>query len=45
MDYFSNVLAVFLGLKIKIKIKIKNNLLCVPKMNEGLIGLKQHEGE
>ena len=24
---------------------IKNILICVPKMNEGLTGLEQHEGE
>jgi len=24
---------------------IKNILICVPKMNEGLKGLEQHEGE
>ncbi len=24
---------------------IKNDLICVPKMNKGLIDLEQHEGE
>ncbi len=24
---------------------IKNILICVPKINEGLMGLEQHEGE
>ncbi len=24
---------------------IKNILICVPKMNKGLMGLEQHEGE
>ncbi len=24
---------------------IKNNLICIPKMNEGLTGLERHEGE
>ena len=24
---------------------IKNILICVPKLNEGLTGLEQHEGE
>ncbi len=55
MDYFINVLATFLDLD-RVRILavyggsefsefIKNILICVPKMNEGLTGLEQHEGK
>ncbi len=55
MDYFNDVLATFLdleGVRIlavygrvrEVSEFIKNILICVPKMNEGLTGLKQHEG-
>ncbi len=52
MDYFNDVL---LGLgtfqlhylsRIRnLSDLIKNILICVPKINEGLTGLEQHEGE
>ncbi len=55
MDYFNNVLTAFLGLALVSCVAvyggsefsdfIKNILICVPKMNEGLTGLEQHEGE
>ncbi len=56
MDYFTNVLATFLDvdrvnyIAVYRRIRelsecIKNILICVPKMNEGLMGLEQHEGE
>ncbi len=56
MDYFNDVLATFLDLdRVMILVVngrvrelsefIKNILICVPKMNEGLTGLEQHEGE
>ncbi len=56
MVYFTNVLATFLGLETfqlccclcrerKFLDFIKHILICVPKMNEGLTGLEQHEGE
>ncbi len=56
MDYFNDVLAKFLGLDL-VRILavygrvrkptgcIKNILFCVPKMNRGLTGLEQNEGE
>ncbi len=31
--------------KRKLSDSIKNILICVPKMNEGLTGFAQHEGE
>ncbi len=56
MDYFTNVLAMFLDLDrgsnlsvygriIVLLYFIKNILICVPKMNKGLTGLERHEGE
>ncbi len=55
MDYFNDALSSFLSLKpgsyiavcagSKLLKFIKNTLICVPKMNEGLTGLEQHEGE
>ncbi len=56
MDYFNDVLAMFLShdpvriLTVSGRVRelsefIKNILICVPKMNEGLKGLEQHEGE
>ncbi len=52
MDYFNNVLTMFLGLKCGgfvvhagAEITIKNILIRVPKMNKGLTGLEWHEGE
>ncbi len=55
MDYFNNVLTTFLGLEhgsyvtvyegSRLLDFIKNILICVPKMNEGLTGLEQHEDE
>ncbi len=54
VDYFTNVLAKFLGLKTfllrcwrfrKLSDFIKKILICVLKMNEGLTGLERHEGE
>ncbi len=50
MDYFTNVLAMFLCvdrgniLTVYGGSESKNILICVPKMNEGLTGLEQHEG-
>ncbi len=51
MDYFNNVLTVFLGLEHgsfnavyagseSYQISSKNIIICVSKMNEGLTGLK-----
>ncbi len=56
MDYFTDLLAMFLDLGTfqlycclcrvrQLSDSIKNILICVPKMNEGLTGLKRHEGE
>ncbi len=49
MDYFNDVLTTFLGLEFgscrKLSDLIKNILFCVPKTNEGFMGLEQHEGE
>ncbi len=56
MDYFNDVLATFLSLDhVRIlavcgRVRelsefIKNILICVPKINEGLMGLERHEGE
>ncbi len=56
MDYFTDVLATFLDLGTlqlrcclwrvrKLSDFIKNILIYVPKMNEGLTGLKRREGE
>ncbi len=56
MDYFTDLLAMFLDLdRVRIlavygRVRelsecIKNILICVPKMNGGLIGLEQHESE
>ncbi len=56
VDYFTNVLAKFLGLKTfllrcclwrfrKLLDFIKKILICVLKMNEGFTGLERHEGE
>ncbi len=56
MDYFYNLLATFLSLDRvrildvfgrvrKLSEFIKNILIYVRKMNEGLTGLEQHEGE
>ncbi len=56
MDYFYNLLATFLsfdrvrildvfGRVRKLSEFIKNILIYVRKMNEGLTGLEQHEGE
>ncbi len=56
MDYFNDVLTTFLDLDRgsilavygrvrELSEFIKNILICVPKMNEGLTGLEQHEGE
>ncbi len=56
MDYFNDVLTTFLGLEhvscIAVyvgpessQITSKNILICVLKMNEGLMGLERHEGE
>jgi len=33
------------GLLYRSDLNILNILICVPKMNEGLTGLEQHEGE
>ncbi len=55
MDYFNNILAMFLSLdcvrilavygRVRELLEfIKNILVCVPKMNEGLAGLERHEG-
>ncbi len=56
MDYFTDVLAAFLDLDCgnyiavygrvrELSEFIKNILICVPKMNGGLMGLERHEGE
>ncbi len=55
MDYFNDVLSTFLGLERGSRMAvygssdfIKNIFdknICVPKMNEGLMGLERHEGE
>ncbi len=52
MDYFNDALTTFLALERfclnrvrKLSDFIKNILICVPKMNKGLAGLKRHEGE
>ncbi len=55
MDYFIDVLAMFLDLDHVITLltmgrsessRISSNIfICVLKMNEGLTGLEQHEGE
>ncbi len=56
MDYFTNLLATFLDLNCvrtlavygrvrELSDSIKNILDGVPKMNGGLMGLEQHEGE
>ncbi len=52
MDCFTDVLTMFLGLKFQLRWRdrklsdfIKNILICVPKMNKGLMGLEWHEGE
>ncbi len=56
MEYFVDVLGTvpFWALKVvepllsmvrKLSDFITNILICVPKMNEGLKGLEQHEGE
>ncbi len=56
MDYFNDLLATFLSFD-RVRIRavygrvrelsewIKNILICVPKKNKGLTGLKRHEGE
>ncbi len=56
IDYFTDLLAMFLDLD-RVRIlavygrvrelsdSIKNILICVPKINGGLTGLEQHEGE
>ncbi len=55
MDYFSDVLTTFLVLERVICIAVWSGrklsyliisiLICVVKMNEGLMGLERHEGE
>ncbi len=55
MDYFTDVLATFLDLETlqlhcclrvrELSDFIKNILICVTKMNKGLIALERHEGE
>ncbi len=56
MDCFTNVLTTFLGLGTfqlhfhlcrvrELSDFIKNILICVPKMNRGLMSLERHEGE
>ncbi len=56
MDYFNDLLATFLSLdRVRIlavygRVRelsecIKNILICVPKMNECLMGLERHESE
>ncbi len=55
MDYFTDVLAMFLDLDCgnyiavygsvtDLSDSIKNILICVPKMNEGLMCLERNEG-
>ncbi len=54
MDYFNDVLTTFLSLECgsciavydgseSSRISSKNILICVLKMNEGLVGLERHE--
>ncbi len=43
MDYFTDVLAMFGRIR-ELSDFIKNILICVPEMNEGLMGLEWHEG-
>ncbi len=56
MDNFNNVVTTFLGLEPSSSVAVytgsessrissKFNLICVLKMNEGLMGLEQLEGE
>ncbi len=56
MDYFTDLLATFLdihhvnsiavyGRVRQLSECIKNILICVPKMNGGLMALERHEGE
>ncbi len=56
MDYFTDVFATFLDLGTlqlhcclqrvrELSYFIKNILICVPKMNKGIMGLERHEGE
>ncbi len=56
MDYFTDVLATFLDLDCgnyiavygrvrELSEFIKNILICVPKINRGIMGLERHEGE
>ncbi len=50
MDYFNNVLDRVRVLAVYGRVRelsefIKNILICVPKINEGLTGLEQHEEE
>ncbi len=50
MDYFNDVLTTLLMLFCLCRVRklsdfIKNILICVSKMNEGLVGLERHEGE
>ncbi len=56
MHYFTDLLAMFLDLGTfqlycclcrvrQLSDSIKNIFICAPKTNEGLMGLKQHEGE
>ncbi len=56
MDYFTDLIATFLdidrvnhitvyGRVRKLSVCIKNIFICVLKMNDGLTGVKRHEGE
>ncbi len=54
MDYVNDVLNTFLGLELVLlsvresessQIPSKNILICVPKMNQGLMDLERHKGE
>ncbi len=56
MDYFTDLLAMFLDLNLArilavyVRVRelsdyIKNILICLPKMNEGIAVLEQHEGD
>ncbi len=55
MDYFNNVLTIFLGLEhgsyaavyegSRLLYFIKTILIGVPEMNEGITGFEQHEDE
>ncbi len=55
LDYFNDVLIPFWALNMSVELRlwrvakhsdfIKNILICVLKMNEGLVSLEQHEGE